>query len=199
MILSQDDVKKLSFNLVVMGQVVYTGGSCGTHYCQCERSPTLHTDEGDDVNTRDARETGHKGGDAPLPPDDAERRLWFAPFGHRGDLDEEVTLRTLDGLPLGTATIADVWEVWKGLHTLERDYPQLYRRLLLAAAEDNAPFDRPRILALSEHGCITDETSGEFRPGRRLIVLALVDIDVDAATGTMAAEPLVRQETPEAA
>lgn len=128
---------------------------------------------------------------APVPADDAARRAWFARFGYAGDLDETVTLRSSNDRPLGTATVADVWAVLTGLRRMEGELNGLFRRAILAAGENMRPIDHVRRLSEIESGALTDEATGEFRPGRLEIIRALLDINTDTALGDWVDAPLV--------
>jgi len=127
---------------------------------------------------------------SPSIPPEAIRRAWFGEFGYAGDLDEVVTLRSP---ALGTATVANVWGVLKGLRTLQSEFNSLFRRTCLSVATGERVIDHLRRLSEIEHGALTDATTGDFLPGRTEIIRALLDIDPETVTCEWVAEPLARR------
>lgn len=143
----------------------------------------------------DAKSTDNTGdAETATQPADPARESWFARFGYTGADNEVVTLRNNGG----TALAQHVWEVYKGLRVLEDDYTGQFHRTANSAYGDRRPVDVAKRLTLDEHGTLTDYASGLWRPGRREIVLALLDLD-EEAVATFAEAPLVRKEAAETA
>jgi len=129
---------------------------------------------------------------------DAARAAWFGQFGYTGADDEVVTLRNGHG----TAKAQDVWKVLQGLRALADEYGSHLLRAVDAAVNDRHPYDSAGILALDEFGPLTQyaaKGSGDWLPGHREIVLALLNWDEDAFRATFAESPLIPKETAKAA
>lgn len=120
---------------------------------------------------------------------DPAQVAWFGQFGYTGADDEVVTLRN----DLGTAKAQDVWSVLQGLRRLEEDYNAQFNRTANSAHDNRRLVDVAKRLTQDEYGELTDYASGEWRPGRREIVVALLDLsEVDETSVAAFAEtPLV--------
>jgi len=128
------------------------------------------TCEGDTVDTQDATS-----GNTTAPIDDGARRKWFAAFGYSGELAERVTLLNHAGEACGTAPTADVWCVRRGLTTLRTHHPNLFHRLGNWARVQRSPLDAESILSRDAFGPLTHPVSGDWLPGRRVLVEVLLE------------------------
>lgn len=138
----------------------------------------------------------------------AERRAWFGQFGYSGEDDEVVYLRKVESgygdgtmtLKAGvTASAQDVWAVYKGLTRLADEYTGQFYRTANSAYGERRLVDVARRLPQEEFGALTDYNTGEWLPGRREIVVALLDLDEDDMDATFAETPLIPKETAKAA
>lgn|GEM_PF-5701480 len=120
--------------------------------------------------------------DHTVPANDDERRAWFAPFGYTGDPDEIVVLQGADGKPLKTAPVADVWAVLVGLRRLETDYTGQFHRTGNWAEFGRRPIDPADRLTEAMYGPLTHRQTGDWLPGRREIVCALLERRTDDDT-----------------
>ena len=138
----------------------------------------------------------------------AERLSLFGRFGYTGADDEVVLLRSVDAgngdgttmLQAGvTANARDVWAIYKGLSRLEDEYTGQFHRVANSAYGNRRPVDVAKRLPQDEYGPLTDYNTGEWLPGRREIVIALLDLDENDMDASFAETPLIPRETAKAA
>lgn len=152
---------------------MYTIGSCGSIYPAKVNVPnSAHaptTSKGDIVDAQDATS------DTTVPIDDDERRAWLKAFGYTGDLHERLTLLDREGKPGETAMAADVWCVRRGLLALFDDYAKSFHRVGNWAEGGRRPIDPAGRLGEERYGPLIHPQSGEWLPGRRDIINALLE------------------------
>lgn len=110
-----------------------------------------------------------------VPFDDADRRAWFAKAGHSGNLHEQAALCGRNGEPCGTVAVADVWCVRRGLIALQKDHPKLFHRIGNWADMNRRPADTDNLLSGVQYGPLTHPQTGEWLPGRRELVVILLE------------------------
>jgi len=136
---------------------------------------------------------------ATVPPDDAERRGWFAQFGYTGNPNEGVTLIGPDGEPISTVTVTSMWAVRRGLLALKTDYSGQFHRVGNWTEAKRRPMDPANRLCDRAYGPLTSLQTGEWLPGRREIICSLLKRDPDdEVTFSFREQPLVqRKEAPQ--
>jgi hypothetical protein len=150
---------------------MYTKGSYGGALsAKANVSTTLHCPN----NTQRRIAVGTQDATSTVPIDDAARRTWAAQFGYAGDLHEVVTLLNGEGQPCGSAAIADVWSVRRGLIALFKEYSNSFHRVGNWSESQRQPVDPAGRLSELAFGPLTHPQSGEWLPGRTDIINALL-------------------------